>query len=339
MTKKEAIIGLIKGENVGYTPHHFDLTLKMTDVLAEYYGRDREGVEDFIGNHLLYLDPETGFRNTEKGNYIDEFGTLWDAEKTYEVGDWGMVGFPIEDFDFSNYTFPDGKGENRYVTAIEVMKKYENRFNVMRITGPLNLGWYTMGLNDFLIGMMVEKETIHMVFDKVTEYICNLIDSIPEGVDAVRMIEDWGIQSGLLFSKELWMEYLYPSYTKIYAKIKSKGMYVMQHSCGDISELIPVLIEMGVDIVDAMQPESMDIFKLKEKFGKDIVMFGGIGSQSVIPCGTPEEVIADAERTLEVMGKNSKYLIGPAGSIPTEAPIENVVAFVEYCKALKEKGK
>lgn len=338
MTRKEAIVHLIKGENPGYTPHHFDLTLKMTDRLAEYYGYDRDGVEDYIGNHLLYLDPETGFRNSVKGNFVDEFGTTWDTAGNYDIGDWGMVAFPIEDFDFSNYTFPDGKSEGRYVTAIKVMEKYKDRFNVMRITGPLNLGWYTMGFSEFLIGMLVEKETIHMVFDKVTEYICNLIDRIPAGVDAVRMIEDWGIQSGLMFSKELWMEYLYPSYKQIYQKIRSKGLYVMQHSCGDITDLMPVMVELGVDVIDAMQPEAMDIAQIKKDFGRDIVLFGGLGSQSTIPRGIPADVIAEAVSTLKIMSEGGKYIFGPAGSIPTEAPIENVIALVDFCKSLKEKG-
>ncbi len=338
MTRREAIISLIKGENPGYTPHHFDLTLKMTDRLAQHYGYDREGVEDFIGNHLLYLDPATGFRNAEGGLYVDEFGTTWDAEGNYDVGDWGMVAFPVKNYDFSGYTFPDGKDEGKYDDAIQVMQQYRDRFNVMRITGPMNLAWYTMGFDELLAGMLIEKDTLHMVYEKVTDYICNLIERIPAGVDAVRMVEDWGVQSGLMISRELWMEYIYPCYVRIYGAIRGKGMYVMQHSCGDITELMPVMVEMGVDIVDAMQPESMDLHYIKKEFGKDIVLFGGVGSQSTIPCGTPEEVIADAQRTLDFMGAGGKYILGPAGSIPTEAPMENVIAFVEFCKELKEKG-
>ncbi len=338
MTRKQAIISLIKGENPGYTPHHFDLTLKMTDRLADYYKSNRDDVEDLIQNHLLYLDPATGYRNTEGGLYTDEFGTTWDAEGNYDVGDWGMVGFPVKDYDFSNYTFPDGKDEGKFEETKRLMERYTDRFNVMRVTGILNLAWYIMGFDELLAGMIIEKDIMHMVFGKVTEYTINLINNIPKGVDAVRMIEDWGIQSGLMFSRELWDEFIYPNYIKIYGAIRNKGMYVMHHSCGDITELMPTIIDMGVDIVDAMQPESMDLHFIKKEYGKDIVLFGGVGSQSTIPCGTKEEVVADAKITLNFMSKGGKYILGPAGSIPTEAPIENVVAFAEFCKELREKG-
>jgi uroporphyrinogen decarboxylase len=346
MNRRDQVLKIINGEKPDYTPHHFDLTMKMTDRLAEYYGYDREGVEDFIGNHLLYLDPtapdgkDNGFRsNTTDGVYKDEFGVVWDVEGNYDIGDWGMADFPVKDFDFSNYSFPEGKGEGRFDNATKVMEQYTGRFNVMRLTGPITLAWYIVGFTEFLMGMLGEKEKIHMMLDKVTEYTCNIISNIPKGVNAVRMIDDFGFQSGLMFNKDLWMEYVYPRYRKIHKAIRNKGMYVMQHTCGDVTELMPAFIELGVDILDAIQPESMDISFIKKEYGKDIVLFGGVGSQSVIPTGTPEEVVVQAENALEILGEGGKYILGPAGSIPTEAPIENVVALVDFCMKLKERGK
>ncbi len=343
MSRKEQIIKLIKGEKPDYTPHHFDLTLKMTDRLGKYYGYDRDGVEDYIGNHFLYLDPTepegvSGFRSTVDGHFKDEFGVVWDAKSNYDIGDWGMVSFPIKDFDFSNYVFPDGKGEGRYEKASKLMEKYPGRFNVMRITGPFTQSWHLTGIDEFFVGMMIEKETAHMVFERVTEYICNLISSIPKGVDAVRILDDWGFQDKLMFSKDIWMEYVYPSLKTIFKVIRDKGMYVMIHSCGHVMEVIPELIELGTDILDPIQPEANDTAFIKKEYGKDIVLFGGLGSQSTIPTGTREDVIAEAEEILKVLGEGGKYIIGPAGSIPSEAPIENVAALVEFCKELKEKG-
>ena len=106
----------------------------------------------------------------------------------------------------------------------------------------------------------------------------------------------------------------------------------MSHSCGDNTVIIPELIELGVDISDPAQPEAMDLKFLKKEYGKDIVFFGGLGSQSTIPRGTPEEVVKEAEGTMEYMWEGGKYILGPAGSIPTEAPIENVAALIEYYK-------
>ena len=346
MTRKERIKKIIHGELPDYTPHHFDLTLCITDVLAKHYGYDREGVEDYIGNHLLQLDytaPEgkdSGYRGntTENARVVDEFGVEWDMSSNYNIGDWGMVGRPVKDLDFTGYVFPDGKGSGRFEKAKAVMAQYPDRFNVVRITGPFDLGWHITGFEDFMVAMATDEDLTFKILDKTTEYIINVIEGIPEGVDAVRVIEDWGMQTGLLFSKSLWMKYIYPCYKEIHNAIRKKNMYVMHHSCGNITELFPEIIELGTDVIDALQPEAMDVEFIKKEYGKDIVLFGALGSQSTIPTGTPEEIIREAERTLALLGKCGKYIIGPAGSIPSETPLKNVIALVEFCMNLKDRG-
>ena len=108
----------------------------------------------------------------------------------------------------------------------------------------------------------------------------------------------------------------------------------MSHSCGDNTQLFPHLIELGVDVSDPLQPEVMDIAYIKKEYGKDIVLFGGLGCQSTIPNGTPEEVVTEAQERLSFLGEGGKYILGSSGSIPTESPIENVAALFEFCKSL-----
>jgi uroporphyrinogen decarboxylase len=343
MTRKERIKKIIHGDLPDYTPHHFDLTMRMTDRLGEHYGFDREGLEDYIGNHLLYVDftgpdnNDIGFRGSAGGNgkYFDEFGVEWNILKNYNIGDWGMAGRPVKNMDFKGYVFPDGCGKGRFKNAMSVIAKYPDRFNVLRISGPFDLGWHLTGFEDFIIAMAANDDIIFKVMDRTTEYMVNIIEAIPEEIDAVRILEDWGIQKGLLFSKNVWMKYIYPYYKQLHAAISKKGLYKMHHSCGDITELFPELIKLGVDIVDAIQPEAMDTGFLKKEYGKDIVLFGGLGSQSTIPLGTPEQVICEAKKTLALLGAGGKYIIGPAGSVPTEAPLENVIALVEFCMNLR----
>ncbi|MFV0363645.1 MAG: uroporphyrinogen decarboxylase family protein [Suipraeoptans sp.] len=345
MTRRERIKSIINGEVPDYTPFHFDLTMKMTDRLAEHYGTDAEGVEDLIGNHLLYVDftgpngTDNGYRSiAENGkDSTDEFGVEWDVDANYDIGDWAMVGHPIEDMDFDDYVFPDGKGEGRYDHAREVIKQYPDRFRVLRVTGPFDYGWHLTGLEDFMAMMILEEDLTTEVLGKTTDYIVNIIEAAPEEIDAVRIIEDWGIQTGLMFSKELWYKFIKPCYDRIHEAILKKGFYAMHHSCGDVTELLPEIIDLKTSILDSCQPECMDLKKIKEKYGKDIVLFGGLGSQSTIPNGTVSEVIEEAEKALVDYGQGGGYIIGPAGSVPTEAPIENVIALVEWCQNLKNR--
>lgn len=347
MSRKEQIKKLLRSQLPDYTPHHFDLTLYITDVIAKHYGYDREGIEEFIGNHFLQLDfsaPEGkdgGYRGIEHQNAIvsDEFGVKWDMASNYSIGDWGIVGKPVQDLDFDGYVFPDGRGLGRFEKAKSVMAKYPDRFNVLRINGPFDFGWHITGLEDFLVAMASEETLTHRILEKTSEYIINVIEAIPEGIDAVRIIEDWGIQKGLMFSKKHWLQYIYPCYKEIHKAIRKKNLTVMHHSCGDITELFPEIIELGVEVIDALQPEAMDLEFIKREYGKDIVLFGGLGSQSTIPTGTPEQVVREAEKTLELLGKGGKYVIGPAGSIPSETPLENVIALIEFCKGLEASSR
>lgn len=345
MNRRDAIIGLINKQGIGYTPHHFDLTLKITDDLANYYGLERDAVEEYIGNHFLYMDftapkgQSGGYRSIKSDNGIvmDEFGVTWDKKRLYDVGDWAMVDFPVKEMSLKGYVFPDGRGEGRFESAKELAKKYPGRFNVLRMTGLFDTGWHITGLQNFLMAMALDEELTNTILDRATEYMVNVISGIPEEIDAVRFIEDWGIQKGLLFSKKDWKKYIKPRLKIIHDSCRNKGLYVMHHSCGDITELFPDIIELGVDIIDAIQPESMDITFLKKEYGKDIVFFGGLSAQRTLPLGTPEDVVKEASDTLKILGANGGYIIGPAGSISTETPINNVVSLVEFCMGLKEE--
>jgi uroporphyrinogen decarboxylase len=339
VNRKEAVLKTICGEKTDYTPYHFDLTLKMTDRLGEYYLTDSENVEDLIGNHFLYLNYEgeggsdTGYRDVMNEElFIDEFGVTWDASGNYDIGDWGLVEPAVKNLDFSTYEFPDGKGEGRFDNAVFLMKKFPGRLNTMMIRGPFVLGWNITGMEDFLMGMALEKKAIENVLDNATNYIVNIIKALPEGVDAVRIIDDWGTQTGLLFSKDMWRQFIYPRFETIGNAIREKGLVFMHHSCGNTTELFPFFINLGIDVFDAMQPEALDIVYIKKEYGKDITLFGGLGSQSTIPLGTPEDVVREAKETRDLLGEGGKYILGPAGSIPTDAPIENVTALIGYCK-------
>ncbi|MBD3306330.1 hypothetical protein GF339_08000 [candidate division KSB3 bacterium] len=360
MTKKERIYALIEGKQPDAQPYHFDLTLKMRDRLGEYYQIDGEAVEQFIGNHLLYLsyNAPQGFRGSQKeeqrtGKYelgtfshdltqvdehtfVDEFGVTWNTEETYNTGDWGMVDHPVKDMQLTGYQFPDGRAPGRFLGIEKIIEKNPDRFNVVTMIGIFDVAWRVTGLEDLLMGMAMDDTTfVDTMLDQALEFNLGVIEQIPADlVDGVRFLEDWGQQKGLIMGLKNWRRFFKPRLRAMYAATKKKGLAVMSHSCGDNTQLFPDLIELGVDVSDPLQPEVMDIATIKRKYGKDVVLFGGLGSQSTIPLGTPQEVVKEAQERLALLSEGGKYLLGPAGSIPTEAPIDNVVALVEFCKGL-----
>ncbi|GAH20261.1 unnamed protein product, partial [marine sediment metagenome] len=108
------------------------------------------------------------------------------------------------------------------------------------------------------------------------------------------------------------------------------------HSDGNIEEIIPELIEIGVDVLNPVQPEAMDPVKLKKTYGNDLSFWGTMGGQTTIPFGTPEQVKQEVRERVETVGRGGGLLIAPGHMLQPEVPWENIVAFFE---AVEEYGK
>jgi len=360
MNYKERIVATINNEKTDWTPYHFDLTFRIKEKIAKYYNIEIEKVEEFIGNHFLYLSPEpprdfkrvqnakisgehragtfsTGTKKISDNISIDEFGVKWDDKASYDTGDWGMVEHPIKNLSLNSYKFPKGSAPGRFDHIEKIIDSNPNRFNVVLMTGLFDVAWHIVSITDMLMSMAIpDRKFANEILDLALDYNIGVIDQIPSSVDGVRFLEDWATQEGLMLSAKTWRELLKPRLTEMYKAVKDKNCVVMAHSDGNTIELYPDLIEMGVDVIDPNQPEVLDLKFIKREFGRDVVLFGGLGCQSTIPLGSPADVLKEAQDTLKLLGDGGKYIFGPSGSIPTEAPIQNVVTLIEFCKNLKE---
>jgi uroporphyrinogen decarboxylase len=106
---------------------------------------------------------------------------------------------------------------------------------------------------------------------------------------------------------------------------------MISHSCGSLAEILPDLVEIGLDVYESVQPEAKDNnpYELKRKYGDKLTFWGGLGSQSTIPFGTPEEIKAEVARLCREMGKGGGYILGAAKDIQPETPVENAAAVIE----------
>jgi uroporphyrinogen decarboxylase len=106
------------------------------------------------------------------------------------------------------------------------------------------------------------------------------------------------------------------------------------HSCGSIPEIIPDFIEIGLDILNPVQPRAkgMDPEFIKEKYGKDLVLFGGIDLQNLLPYNTPEKIKNEVKKMIGILGKDGGYILAPAHNIQPDTPVENILAIFEAVK-------
>ena len=201
----------------------------------------------------------------------------------------------------------------------------------MGLTCLFDTCWRIRGFENFLEDLAGEPRFVNELMDAATEHLTEVVNQTPDGVDSIRFLEDWGLQKGMMMSPRHWRTYLKPRLKKIYAAAVKKNIVVMLHSCGDIHEIMPDLIEIGVQVVHPVQPEAMDVSFLKKEYGRDLTFYGGMGCQSTLIYGSPEDTVAEAKMRIETMGKGGGYILGPAGAIPRDAKLENVFKLVELC--------
>ena len=162
-----------------------------------------------------------------------------------------------------------------------------------------------------------------------------LIDIILEyPVDAVFFGDDWGQQRGLIMGPALWRKFIKPCLEKMYSRVRKAGRFVVQHSCGDIEQVYPDLIEIGLTCHQTFQPEIYDIGAVKKKYGDKLAFWGAISTQRLLPYATPEEVTAEVKRIIRVMKPGGGYIASPTHAVPGDVPCENIVAML---KAFREQ--
>jgi hypothetical protein len=190
--------------------------------------------------------------------------------------------------------------------------------------------WTLRGMENFLTDMILEPDFANYLLDTICEYNLKIIDiGLQFDIDCFHFGDDWGQQSGLIMGPELWRKFIKPRMTRMYERAKSKGKFVSQHSCGDIHEIFPDLIDMGLDVYQTFQPEIYDIYSVKKEYGSQLSFWGGISTQALLPFATPEEVREKATEIMHVMGKNGGYIAAPTHAVPGDVPPENIEMLIK----------
>jgi uroporphyrinogen-III decarboxylase len=154
------------------------------------------------------------------------------------------------------------------------------------------------------------------------------------GVDMIWIGDDVGAQHTMIISPDQWREFLKPRMKQYIAELKglNPNIKIAYHSDGNIYPIINDLIEIGLDVLNPVQPGSMDPAKIKAEFGKDLCFWGTIDEQHTLPFGTTEDVRDEVRRRLATIGANGGLIIGPTHHVQLDTPMENVFAMVEEIK-------
>jgi len=169
------------------------------------------------------------------------------------------------------------------------------------------------------------------LLDQLTDFYVRSIANLGafKGIDAVCLIDDYGIQQGLVISPEIWRQFIKPRLATIVRALEAQGLIPHLHSCGCVTELIPDFIEIGVKMLDPLQPEAMDAGAIKAQYGKQLTLLGGFSTQRIIPYGTAAEVRRHVEQLLQVLSAGGGYIAFNSIPLQQDVPLENVLAILD----------
>jgi len=196
--------------------------------------------------------------------------------------------------------------------------------------------WF--GDAETLIMPFEEPDRLATALERITEWKMAVYGAYAQaGVDIVWIGDDLGSQKSLIMSPEQYRQWYRPCHARIVAHLRAirPDIRIAFHCCGYVTSLIPDLLEVGIDVLEAVQAECMDLAGLKREFGRDLAFWGGVGAQSVLARTTPAQVIAGVRQTLAIMAPGGGYIAAPCHTLTEEVPWASVLAFHQ---AIREFG-
>jgi uroporphyrinogen decarboxylase len=190
-----------------------------------------------------------------------------------------------------------------------------------------------------MVDMVANQSFAHALLEKILQYQLVTGTRLAElGVDIIWLGDDFGTQRGLLVSIEHWRQFFKPRYREMISTFKSvnPAVKIAYHSDGDIEELLPEYIEVGVEIYNAVQPKANDIGRLKRRFGDDLSFWGTVDIQEVMPYGTLEDVHWEVRERISLAGSGGGLILAPSHNIQPDVPLANILAFYEAARRYGE---
>jgi len=231
----------------------------------------------------------------------------------------------------ANYNAPDLTRPGCFDDMKRDLAEKSGEFLVMPsgYCGIYERAYGLMEFQQFMTNIALKPRVIHDLLEKITDYRVEYAKKVVEmGFKVAHHGDDLGTQTGPLFSHEMFREFILPRIERSWQPYNDAGIPIILHSCGAITEFLGDLIDIGLRVLEPVQP-CMDLALLKREFGKDLVFWGGIETQNLLPFGTPEQVKELARNTIRTLGAGGGHIIGPSQEIMNDVPLENVKALVE----------
>ncbi len=354
MNSRERTLEAIQHRQPDRPPLYVSLTPQLAEKLSVWAGLPyEEPIDAMESSRISHMDlltfmgvdvvaiapaapPSAPTRTLPDGRTVNEWGMVFREVGIYSEFDTHPLAHAATEVDIRSYPFPDALAPGRFDEAKRMLEQYASSHAVIGDVETMffELSWYMTGYEKFLMDLLTEAAYLPFLMDQIMHYIVEAGKVLLGlGIDILWCGDDFGTQKGMLIDPLTWrkqikprIKYMFEEFRRVQPDIK-----IAWHSCGSILPIIPDFIELGLDILNPIQPlaKGMDPAFLKREYGKDLSFFGGIDVQELLPRGTPGMIKDEVRRRIEILGRDGGYIVAPAHNIQPDTPVDNVLAFFE----------
>jgi len=340
LTHKERMRRALKREPVDRLPTQINYTGDMAHRLAAHLGVSLDALPDRLDNHLLRLDLTYPRRTSDDGKITyDWWGVGWDTESEGYLPAYSPL---AEDHTLDDFPWPDPNDPHILDDAVVAVARDEGRHFIAPNFGfcLFERAWSLRGFENFLMDLALNRAFAEELLERITEIQLVLARRfLALGVDGGYFGDDYGAQKNLLFSPQTWRELFKPRLARLFAVFRDADLPTLMHSDGDISRIVPDLVEIGLSALNPVQPEVLNHEWLRQTFGHRLAFYGGVSTQTVLPYGSPAEVkgaVVDCVRALASDGTG--LVIAPSHRMMADIPMQNVSALLEAFAELADRA-
>jgi uroporphyrinogen decarboxylase len=297
--------------------------------LLTHLGNDAVGI-------AACAPPTAPTRREDDGTMVNEWGMRFRSVGLYDE----FSAFPLARVrtvaEVDQYPLPDPRPQGRYDVAEATIREFARE---RTIVGDLECAmfetaWYLVGLEKLLSDMATGEAYVPVLLDRLAELSTRTgLELIRRGADVLWAGDDFGTQDRMVMSPAMWRRVFKPRIRRMFETFKTArpGIKLAWHSCGSIVPIIPDFIEIGLDVLNPIQPraQGMEPEFLKREYGQDLCFFGGLDIQELLPRATPQQVKDEVHRLVGILGEGGGYVLAPAHNIQDDTPTENVLAIFE----------
>ncbi len=337
MTSRERVLAAVNRQTPDRTPRDFWAeTPTMNRLYAHLGHRDEQRLLDDLGIDIARVEAVGPPEQTLPGGVIRN---LWGEQYVHNATEWGpmredvpgaLAGAICEaDLEAFPWPTPDCFDYSGLPAACD---RAGDRAILYGFADVWQRPGLVRGWEAFFLDMAERPDWCRALSQRFADFYVEDYTRAQEAaggrIDLFLLISDLGSQNGPLISLPMFRRMVAPYLKRVIDRIHHLGARVMFHSCGGIAPFIPDLIELGVDILDPIQPVGPDMqpAALKARYGDRLCFHGGIDMQRLLPLGSPEEVAAEARRYCETLGAGGGYILAPAHLFQPDVPAANILA-------------